>query len=249
MAEFYRKMLGFKDCYGVIKQRAESKCNNDGKRHFIRQADFKSFLHGYEEQKINISEPIKKEKGDFKTDVPVWFGNPNGDSLQKILVVGKEAHARSSRFNIEKLKTREGATIFAAIFGADQWNDKNGKKAIHNAYFHAFMPLLQKANEEAVCVVFTDLVKRVRVFPENTSANFANNAGRWRAEFNREVDRIKPCKIIALGQCVCCVLNSWMIPNVIYVRHPAHNGVAAANKKIREILSSIFTKKKTKRTK
>ena len=94
LIEFYRKKLGFKDFYNIIKNNIKSNPND-----YIQNS---RFLETIEASNISSFKNIKAKPGDLRIDVPVWFGNFEMTEY-KIVVAGREPRDTNSDFNVEGL--------------------------------------------------------------------------------------------------------------------------------------------------
>ena len=240
LVEFYRKMLGFRDCYAAIKQSYVAKKPNT-----IDQKEHKYFLNGYDGQvKAGSCSWIKNSPGFTRIDVPVWFGNPK--SSVRVMVIGKEPKKSDPDFNLERINCK----IFAAIFAADHWHPRcTLYHAKHLAYLHAFQSLLNKANQGKWFVLFTDLVKRC-ILPASKKKKTEEPAKQDETKKNKvdnnclfqEIKLIAPTCIIALGDDVSKALDEMNICHE-KVKHPSR-WQNLSRIQIDEIVQEISNKKK-----
>jgi hypothetical protein len=144
--EFYKKLLLFDNFYNILLHNSEQDL-----KEFIQ---YSRFLAGIEK----LPDPLKSKKnnkvdvGDYRIDVPVWFGDIK-KAKKRIIVFGLEPRDTDPNFNIEKI----GNKVFAAPFGIDRWNEfSTVKRKPQNKYFRVFKDLIY---EEDNFVLFSDIVK------------------------------------------------------------------------------------------
>jgi hypothetical protein len=204
-----------------------------------------SFLSGtnkilIKDEAISSVDSIQTSIGDFRIDVPVWFGKFDNARF-KVCVVGSEPRDTSSSFNI----ARVGNRIFASPFGADRWNCHSTiARRPQLKYFRALERLLCHPK---VFLLLTDVIKEYSVVSLNKSHNdryarqqFPRLIDKWRDFLTLELEIVKPDIIIAFGNTANQALMKVGLPksDIIKVRHPSYGGERVAKEQIECIIKN-----------
>lgn len=228
---FYKHNLGFNDFYKLILNNIKINPNE-----YIQNSNF---LEGLNSCSKPLAEKIIKvaDIGDYRIDVPVWFGNIQ-EARNRIIVFGLEPRDTNSDFNIEKT----GNKVFAAPFGIDRWNEFSTiKRKPQNKYFRVFKDLI---NEKYNFVLFSDIVKDYQKISgtNNNGSNdlnarnvFFSKAEKELKNLKEEIQNINPTHIITLGKDSYIFLSRFYPKITIRVRHPANGGEAEAKRMLKEM--------------
>ncbi len=192
----------------------------------------KTFLKGYVSQ-TKVTEYIGKiltESGDIRVDLPVWFGETN--ATNRILVIGLEPRDtdKSGLLNIERVNHYVFATPFAL-------------ERPRGPYYTAFNDL---TNREDTFTYFTDVVKTYQVCSVQNKQqddriarqNFSQKAQDELPFLLKEIEIIKPTKIVALGDKSFAFLKGFLDDkfDVQKVRHPSQGGAKIAKQQLTDIV-------------
>jgi hypothetical protein len=228
--EFYKNELGFKYFYDVILQNS---LNN--KDEFIQSYNL---LDGYESNICLPYETINSSIGDFRVDVPIWFGNLS-NAKKRIIIFGLEPRDTDSTFNIEKI----GNKIFASPFGLDRWNNSSKvKRRPQNKYYRIFNDLISNKDN---FVLFSDIVKDYSIISVNNEKHkndkdarkqFRKKAQTQLSIIMKEIELVAPTHIITLGDDSYKFLSENYKCNIFRVRHPANGGERKAKKMLYDII-------------
>ncbi|WP_439506241.1 uracil-DNA glycosylase family protein [Sediminibacterium sp.] len=190
-----------------------------------------TFLNSYKKA-ITVTEfagRIKTKTGDIRVDLPIWFGDPT--SVNKIVVFGLEPRDTNETLNIERVDNY----VFATPFALERPN---------GPYYSAFFEAMQS---DTTFIYFTDAVKTYVVSgdkPNNDKVarkEFQANAQREKAFLLKELDIIKPKKVIALGnECYKFLTNHLEDKyEVQKVRHPSRGGAKIAKHQFWDIIQNL----------
>ncbi|MFY7788518.1 MAG: uracil-DNA glycosylase family protein [Thermoflexibacteraceae bacterium] len=190
----------------------------------------KTFLKGYysKNKTTHDSDKIKTNSGDVRVDLPVWFGNVNATC--KLVVIGMEPRDtdKEGHLNIERVDNYVFATPFAL-------------ERPKGPYHSAFRDL---TNHEDVFSYFTDVVKTYGVSGDKVQddlharQNFAQLAQEEKPFLLKELEIIKPTKIVALGNESFTFLKNFLGDkyNIQKVRHPSQGGATLARQQLSDLL-------------
>lgn len=190
----------------------------------------KTFLKGYSSKNkiTQDADKIKTNSGDVRVDLPVWFGDVN--ATNKIVVIGMEPRDtdKEGHLNIERVDKYVFATPFAL-------------ERPKGPYHSAFRDL---TNQEDVFAYFTDVVKTYAVSGDKVQddlharQNFAQQAQEEKAFLLKELDIIKPTKIVALGNESFAFLKDFLGDkyDIQKVRHPSQGGATLARQQLSDLL-------------
>ena len=231
LIEFYRKKLGFKDFYNIIKNNIKSNPND-----YIQNS---RFLETIEASNISSFKNIKAKPGDLRIDVPVWFGNFEMTEY-KIVVAGREPRDTNSDFNVEHIDNK----IFACPFGVDRWNKQSSIKGKpQNKYYRVFDNLIC---DNKFFMLFTDIVKEYEIVgnaDDHARDTFDSKAESSKDLFIEEIKKIKPNVIISLGNETFSKIDKWFQENFeilkVPIRHPSHGGEKEAKAQLKDFLQKI----------
>jgi hypothetical protein len=227
------KQLGFVDYYNLIQ--SNRKLN---KTEFIQND---RLLFGLDFVNVDSFNLIECNDGDFRVDVPVWFGDLK-NAINRIIVFGLEPRDTNSSFNIERIENK----VYATPFGVDRWNNESTVvRKPQNKYFRVFKDLV---NNESNFVLFSDVVKDYMV-PSKWNVNrkndeLARNIFFEKAKMSigflkKEIELIRPTHIITLGlDSYYFVKSNFKNQNVIKLRHPANGGERLALDHLNSLFNS-----------
>lgn len=191
-----------------------------------------TFLKGYNSQ-VEVSHDIPTiytKEGDIRVDLPIWFGDFNTDN--KIIILGLEPRDtdQSGHLNIERIDNFVFGTPFAL-------------ERPKGPYYSAFQDIIT-ANKGLI--YFTDVVKTYHVsHSTNKSANdkeartnFWTKAEEGKSFLSKEIESIKPKKIIGLGNHSYHFLQSHFGDKykVHKIRHPSQGGTKLAKEQLKSLL-------------
>jgi hypothetical protein len=230
--DFYKELLGFDEFYNIA-------LNNSAKepKEFIQSLEFLKGLQNEEYYSINKN-GITVNDGEFRIDVPVWFGDLS-TAKKRIIVFGLEPRDTNPDFNIEKI----GDKIYATPFGIDRWNDFSSvKRKPQNKYYRVFKEIISDMNN---FILFTDIVKDYHVVSNtnegrkndlNARITFYSKAEKELPNLINEINNINPTHIITLGNDSYTFLSKYYPKITFRLRHPANGGETKAKQMLKEIL-------------
>jgi hypothetical protein len=227
------KQLGFVDYYNLIQ--SNRKLN---KTEFIQND---RLLFGLDFVNVDSFNLIECNDGDFRVDVPVWFGDIK-NAINRIIVFGLEPRDTNSSFNIERIENK----VYATPFGVDRWNNESTVvRKPQNKYFRVFKDLV---NNESNFVLFSDVVKDYMVSSKwnvnRKNDELARNIFFEKAKMSigflkKEIELIRPTHIITLGlDSYNFVKSNFKNQNVIKLRHPANGGERLALDHLNSLFNS-----------
>jgi len=244
LLNFYQKWLGFKNFYHIIKNNTSKDTDE-----YIQNNNFLESMKIKEVSNNKSNNKIEVKKGDYRYDVPVWFGNLNR-SKTRIVVLGLEPRHTNQAFNIEKINNK----IFAAPFGIDRWNfESTVYRRLQNVYYHAFEELI---SQKEYFILFSDVVKFYKVYDVNNKNKI--NDKKAREYFNninleeqnikklfKELELIKPTHVLTLGNDNHKKISRLLkgkyytdkAPYLHKIRHPARGGHIIAKKQMKDLFN------------
>jgi len=226
---FYKDLLGFDEYYDIILYNSY---NNP--KEFIQCPELLNGIVVQSRKSTSISTNV--ELGDFRVDVPVWFGDLK-NAKNRIIVFGLEPRDTNTDFNVEKI----GNKVFATPFGIDRWNEfSTVKRKPQNKYFRVFKELIFDADN---FILFSDIVKEYQKVSStnlkgendlNARKLFFSKAEKELKNLKEEINNINPTHIVTLGNDSYFFLSKFYPEITIRVRHPANGGEAIAKQMLKE---------------
>jgi len=232
---FYKNLLCFEEYYDIILYNSSSNT-----KEYIQCPKLLNGINIQSSKSTSISTK-NVELGDFRVDVPVWFGDFK-NAKNRIIVFGLEPRDTNPDFNIEKV----GNKVFAAPFGIDRWNEfSTVKRKPQNKYFRVFKELIFDSDN---FILFSDIVKEYQKISStnlkgendlNARKLFFSKAEKERDNLMKEINNINPTHIITLGNDSYSFLSKYYPEITIRVRHPANGGESIAKQMLKEKILTI----------